>query len=288
MKNFFAFRWIIFSLIAGVLVGCRATSPSPAEQTQAALFAQATLAEIVRQTQQVTFPPTPTEQSLPTITPSLTSTQTQAISPPPTAEEEVGERIAFAANATQYHAEGITSLRKSKVYLIYALKDQLLDISVTSSDEVGISIVGADGTVLVSPMGESTSFRGALPSSQDYTLTVRTTASSATFNLSVMIPARIAFGAGENSTQVKAPALSGGYSRQYSLYALSGQTLSVTVVPADDFALTIYGADGTVLMGSHNYGNTFSGILPSTQYYIISVSAAPGVTTSYTLTVSVP
>jgi hypothetical protein len=62
----------------------------------------------------------------------------------------------------------------------------------------------------------------------------------------------------------------------------------VTVVPVDDFALTIYGTDGTVLMGSHNYGSNFSGALPSNQYYIISVSAAPGVTTGYTLTVSVP
>jgi len=100
---------------------------------------------------------------------------------------------------------------------------------VTSNNEVGISIVGADGTVLLSPMGESTFFRGVLPSKQDYLLTVRTTASLATFNLNILIPAHIAFSAGENSTQFTAPALSEGYRRQYSLYALAGQTLSVTV-----------------------------------------------------------
>jgi hypothetical protein len=152
---------------------------------------------------------------------------------------------------------------------------------------VAISIVGADGTVLVSPMGDVTHFRGALPSTQDYIITVRTTAVSAAFQLNIMIPVRIVFETGEDTYETEGAPLPDPMTRQYSLYALDGQTLEVEVIPNGDFALTIYGADGAVLMSSHNFGSTFSGTLPSDQYYIISVDAAPGVSSGYTLTVTV-
>jgi hypothetical protein len=305
MKRILTFFPIL--MILSGLISCTLSeqSLSPIEETQAALFAQATLTSMALQTEaaqpepeqptETLIPPTATVTATqtasqtpeststftftytPTITPSLTSTQ----APP------AGERIYFANNATQFFTEGTTSQIDSKVYIVNAGKDQLMDITVTSGSKVAISVVGADGTVLQSPMGESPFFRGVLPASQDYLITVRTTAASANFSITIMIPVRIVFGAGENTYAVSAPAIPGDTNRHYSIYALSGQTLSVDVEPTGDFALTIYGQDGTILMGSHDHGSSFSGTLPSTQNYIISVQAAPGVSSGYSLTVTV-
>ncbi len=284
-------------LIPLAITGCGAQPTSSlGEQTQAALYAQATITTIAQQTalsQEQTAQAQPTETQQPTFTPTSTAnptptgTQVPTQTPTSTQETPAGERIYFAANATRFHTEGTTSQAESKRYIVGAARDQLLDVSVTSAAQVAISIVGADGTVLVSPMGDVTHFRGPLPATQDYIITVRTTAASATFQLDIMIPVRIVFQTGEDTYETEGAPLPDPMTRQYSLYAQEGQTLEVEVTPNGDFALTIYGADGVVLMGSHNFGSTFSGTLPSAQYYIISVDAAPGVSSGYTLSIIV-
>ncbi len=292
---------LIFGLLLLAISACgpkAAQTPSPGELTQAALFADATITSMAQQTQasllqtQQSIPsetatPTATQPPIETVTPTATLPEnTAANTTTPTESRPPAEQIFFASNATQFSTQGTTTSAESKRYILGAGEDQLLDVVVMSAEEVAISIVGADGTVLLSPMGDAVNFRGALPSTQDYIITVRTTAASANFQLNIMIPARIVFEAGEDTWQTDAPAIPDAMNRQYTIYALAGQTLSVEVTPIGSFALTIYGADGTVLMSGNNTGSVFSGTLPSNQYYIISVSAAPGVSTGYTLTVT--
>ena len=71
-----------------------------------------------------------------------------------------------------------------------------------------------------------------------------------------------------------------GYNRQYYLSASGGQQMSAGVIPipAPDspVTLTVFGADGTVLSNGNMSGaSTFTGELPSTQDYCLSVGKKP-------------
>jgi hypothetical protein len=52
--------------------------------------------------------------------------------------------------------------------------------------------------------------------------------------------------------------------------------------------LIIFGADGNVLISDHAETQTFTGVLPSTQDYIIDVRNNPNSATNYTLTITIP
>ncbi len=74
----------------------------------------------------------------------------------------------------------------------------------------------------------------------------------------------------------------------YVLRAAQGQTLTVNVSsPKGNAILTIWGADGTVLISDHAGARDWSGQLPLTEDYYIGVSPVAGTSTIYTLYVSV-
>lgn len=265
-----------------VLSGCfpsAPATPSPAEQTQSALFIQATLTRIAVE---ANLTQAPTEQVLPTNTTEPTATlpantPTPTLAPTtaaPTADmPEV--RISFEPNTTNASIMGTVLAYQTQRYVAYAFEGQLLDITLTSGQDAALSIFGRDGTVLLSPMGNQMSFRGYLPATQDYLIDIRAAGTNANFGMYIMIPQRLSFAAGAHTLVINGNVKASG-DHNFIAYGLAGQTMKVTVEPGGDLALTIYGIDGTILMGSHNFGNTFEGTLPSSQDYIINVDSAPG------------
>ena len=74
----------------------------------------------------------------------------------------------------------------------------------------------------------------------------------------------------------------------YVLKASATQTMSVKVAsPNADVYLGVFGADGQVLLNSSTQDTIWSGTLPTTQDYYLSLTAGNG-KTSYTLTVDIP
>jgi hypothetical protein len=74
----------------------------------------------------------------------------------------------------------------------------------------------------------------------------------------------------------------------YVLKASATQTMSVKIAsPNGDVYLGVSGADGQVLLASSTQNTTWSGTLPTTQDYYLSLTAGNGAT-SYTLTVDIP
>ena len=273
-----------------VLSGCfpsTPATPSSAEQTQAALFAQATLTKVAIEADIATQQALPTDIPEPTATtpadtpePTATTsadTPTPTLAPttaPPTADmPEV--RISFEPNTTNAVVMGTVLAYQTQRYVAYAFEGQLLDITLTSGQDAALSIFGRDGTVLLSPMGDQMRFRGYLPATQDYLIDVRAAGTNANFNMYIMIPQRLSFAAGAHSLVINGNVKASG-DHNFIAHGLAGQTMKVTVEPGGDLALTIYGIDGTILMGSHNFGNTFEGTLPSSQDYIINVDSGPG------------
>ncbi len=98
---------------------------------------------------------------------------------------------------------------------------------------------------------------------------------------------RIQFAAGGTSAVVNGN-LAAGQTLYYVLKASATQTMNVKVSsPNADVFLGVSGADGTVLLASQTQNTTFSGALPGSQDYFLSL-AASGAATRYTLSVEIP
>jgi hypothetical protein len=216
----------------------------------------------------------------------------------PTAGEAI-RRIQFPPGGTSANVEGDLLPAGSARYVLGAQGGQTLFATVTTSQgQAALSIAGADGTVLISPMGGVNSWSGVLPSTQDYYITVRGAPDMPThYLLSVSIPPltppgpdvrRITFPPGGTSATVQGRLAASGTDR-YVLGARAGQTMDVRVVPATGTArLVIYGADGTVLVSGMADTDRWVGPLPFTEDYFIDVQAGPDGPTNYALTVTIP
>jgi hypothetical protein len=134
-------------------------------------------------------------------------------------------------------------------------------------------IYGVDGTVLRSGMGEGSSFRGVVPVSQDYLISVRAGETGADFSLTVIIPRRVRFGDQAGSYNLHARLLA-GQTQYFSLYATAGQLLEVKLSPERNLQLIVYSMDGSVLKSGMGKDASFLGELPATQRYILAVRSA--------------
>jgi hypothetical protein len=98
---------------------------------------------------------------------------------------------------------------------------------------------------------------------------------------------RIQFTAGGTGATIEG-VVNGGQTLYYVLKANASQTMSVKLSsPNGDVYLGVFGADGQVLLNSSAQQTTWSGTLPTTQDYYLSLTAGNG-TSSYTLTVDIP
>lgn len=198
----------------------------------------------------------------------------------------IPKRINFARGATSAAITGSLAAYQSLDYILGAGAGQLMEINVSPSDSVQLVIYGADGTVLRSGMAEGSSFRGELPGTQDYLVSVRAGEQAVDFTMNVVIPSRIAFRPGAISGTAYG-SLSANQSLHYVLRAMEGQTMQVDVTSGNPVQLIIYGADGTVLRSGMGEGSSFSGQLPSTQDYILVVRTGSNAA-SFTLKVTIP
>jgi hypothetical protein len=198
----------------------------------------------------------------------------------------IPQRVSFETGATSATLTGRLTAHKGLDYILRARVGQLLDIEITPANSVQLVIYGVDGTVLRSGMGEGSSFRGELPSSQDYLVSVKAGPQEVSYSMRVAIPRRISFQRGAISG-TEYGRLSAGKSQYYVLRALKNQTMQVEITPAGGMQLVIYGADGTVLKSGMGEGASFKGQLPSTQDYVLLLTAGTQ-PVRYTLRVTIP
>lgn len=197
----------------------------------------------------------------------------------------IPSRIQFAAGGTAAILQGHLDANSKHTYLLGASAGQTMEVTLSAPSGFSMSIYGADGGTIQSSTSNST-FRGVLPLTQDYILTVASGSTAGDYGLTVDIPVRIRFAAGGTSATLTGtvPANVGQF---FILRASKGQTLNVTATPDDQLQLIIYGADGSVLKSGMGQGASFSGTLPSTQDYILVLKTA-GQVQAFTLKVSIP
>jgi LysM repeat protein len=208
------------------------------------------------------------------------------------------KRITFAAGGTSAVMQGSVAPNGVDRYVLRALVGQTLTVTIVSPQtDVIVEVWGADGTVLISDHAGATNWTSsALPTTQDYYIDAQATgAAQAAYTLTVIAPPsqpepaskRITFQAGTFATALPGTLGNNGVDR-YILKALGGQSMTVSVAATQGFvALSVWGADGTVLISDHASATNWTGKLPSTQDYLIAVKAEGG-GTPYTLQVSIP
>lgn len=294
----------IFLVIAAA--GCKPgtvepKAPSSAEQTQAVMFAQATITKMALEneinnlvTQQVELtqaaeteavqPPTtelPTNTAVPPtatqIPPTATSVPPTAVPPTntsvPPAISEI--RINFQTGNTNGNVVGAVRANTLTRYVFWGAEGQLMDVSLSSGQSAWIAVQSRDGRLLLSGSSKWTSYRGYLPVSGDYFIDVYAGSSDVNFELYLMIPQRLSFATGTYGMDFDDSVPAGGV-HNYIVYAFKDQTLTVKVGPEGKVAISIWGVDGTVLLSSMGESITFVGKLPSTQDWIINVRSVPG------------
>jgi heat shock protein HslJ len=101
------------------------------------------------------------------------------------------ERIEFPSGSTSVTLTGQLSATASDQYILRATAGQAMNIDLTFSEGQAILVVwGADGNVLLTDHAEASSFRGTLPTTQDYYIMVKGGPQGSTFyGMTVSIPA---------------------------------------------------------------------------------------------------
>jgi hypothetical protein len=104
---------------------------------------------------------------------------------------------------------------------------------------------------------------------------------------------RIEFVSGTTSNTSAYRELAAGGFDEYILGALKGQELAVNAAPytfaeAENFVLSVSGADGSVLLAEAAQLHSWTGVLPATQDYVIRVKNRGNAAAQYQLNVSIP
>jgi hypothetical protein len=264
-----------------------AAAPTPSFDAISTSAAQTLQAQVATST-----PAPATVTALPTLISQPPTSLSTAIPQPPaptTSNLPAATRINFATGTTESLTLGTISAGETLDYVIGALKNQPMIVMLTTPDDSAkLSIVGADGTVLLSPSKQLSNWQGYLPSTQDYYFHLTGNGSTQNFNLNVEIPARILFAAGQNEITLSGQTTS-GFSVMYTAYARGGQQMDVTINTSPEVAaLTIWGfSDGQPYARAQNGVTNFNMTLPSTQDYIIQVVPQGGNVVSYAVTVKI-
>jgi hypothetical protein len=248
----------------------------------------------------VTSLPPPTVTPMPSPTPGTLPTPTklptkQPTKPPATATagpESAATRIRFQSGATSAVRSGHLMPDGSHLYVLAARSGQIMDVELSSGATIGLSIWGADRTVLKRSVDGARNWQGILPTSQDYYIQVIAAGQETDYGLRVTAYARIQFAPGGTSATVTGPIerlgsegveVGGGY----VVRAFAGQTMRVTITSSHgDVLLNIVGADGVPLKRYVDGSAEWEGILPSTQDYLLQPVSVGGAT-RFTMTVSI-
>lgn len=266
--------FLIFALL-GVTAACApAEIPSTAPED---------IATIVAATQRAA--PTPTASPIlsptPTIAPTFTSTPVPGTPVAP-----------FQVDLSQGARSAILQSRigpgETAAYVFRGAQAEplLLSLSSTAGDAT-LFMMSQGGTYFLRP-GKSTHWRGTLPQAGRYFVGVYGGASATDYTLSLQLVQRIKFKEGASTAAVSGQT-PGGTIMTYSVFAIKGQTLVLTLSSADGkAALAVSGfVDGQTYLAASDNEYQIRLLAPTTQDYIVEVVPLTGESVFHILDVQV-
>jgi hypothetical protein len=242
-------------------------------------------------------PPTPTPEVVqPVATPVLaTPTLEAAVTPTPEAiptnaasASSAAGSITFTPGTTATVVQGSLQPGQVMAYTLEASQSQPMILIMDSpNNDVTLGVFGYDGSLLLDPANKYTNWQGVLPRTERYTIQVIGGAVLENFTLTVKIAQIVNFASGTSSTTLNGTTVN-GYLFDYSLYCSAGQTMTANLnVSASIATLDIFGlSSGSTLLYASSNANTWSGVLPETQDYVIEVIPTNNQVVNYALSVS--
>ena len=235
-----------------------------------------------------TTTPSPTATSLPS-----TDTPT-AVPPSPTPNPSAtttlpSTNIVFGPGATAAVEQGTLQPGQVQNFTLSAGKNQPMILLVSSpSNDVTLAVYEANGNMLLDPAKKWSEWQWLLPATQVYTIKVIGGATAGSFTLTAKVAARITFTSGASSATVSGSTPK-GFVISYAISANANQTMTVTLnSPANSASLDIFGlAFGQLLLNPSTKATNWTGVLPSTQDYIIEIIPNSGQVVNYSLTVTI-
>lgn len=239
----------------------------------------------------------PTQYSLTVVVPALNLPPTSTPTPAPTTVS--AERITFGRGETAAMRSGPLGAGQSKEYVIRVLGGQDVTTELYPTGSAGYTIVAADGAPIKRREVGGNTFTFTAPGTQDYR--IRIAADEAIdYDFIITVPplrpaptataaAPVRLSVPPGGTAVSVTEIVDPYGRDaYWAGASAGQTMYVSIQSPDAIAnFSVVGVrDGQPLKRLENESRTWSGTLPATQDYLITVGNPRGVFVQYTLYVS--
>ncbi len=208
-------------------------------------------------------------------------------------------QIQVPPGATGTTINGTTAPYGTDVYVATAQGGQVMTVGLQSTgSQLRFSVVDRQTGAVLEPLsGPSPVWSGTLPQTGDYIISVVSGVNQpVNYTLSVdfsplqqtAVPqrTRIQFAPGAVSATVQGTIVP-PQDTQYILAASGGQSMQVSTMPYGAVGVSVYGADGTVLQSSMGGLPSFSGTLPSSQDWIISLTSLTGGNVDFSMTVTV-
>lgn len=229
--------------------------------------------------------PSPTPVTLPFTPTSIPPSPT----PQPTATLLIPTgNFALAPGTTAGVVNGTIQPGQVVTYTMGAGQSQPLTLILDSPNrDVTLGVSEANGNVLLDPALKQTAWQMALPGTELYTIKVIGGATKEDYSLTVKTPQVVNFASGTTSTTLNGKTVN-GYLYSYAMNFSAGQTMTVSLnVSSGTAYIDIYGLSTGTLLKASAAANTWTGILPQTQDYVIEVAPTNGQVVGYSLTVSV-
>jgi hypothetical protein len=234
-------------------------------------------------------PPPPTTQ--PSLTPPLPQATPTPQPPPNTLGPSatltpVTSAIVFTPGTTAGVVTGTLGAGQTRSYTLSASVNQPMILILDSTyGDYYLGVTSPDGSTLLDPANEWNRLQWVLPQTGTYTIQVIASTRSEDFTLTAKVAQLVTFGSGLNTITLNGTTLN-GFVVSYSFYCTAGQTMDASLnVPSATAYLDIFGIASGLLLDPSARLNTWSGALPSTQYYIVEVIPNNGLVVSYALTV---
>jgi len=226
---------------------------------------------------------------------------TDAVTAPVRSAAAIDSRyLVFEPGTTTAAVRGVLQAQAAKEYLVRALAGQLVIVELASpTGGATFTIRGVDDGQVLEGIDNATKWwRGSVPATQDYLITV--TAPAVTpYELAIAFdprqapttaetaPVRLVFAAGSSTTTTTAH-VAAPERQRYLVRGVAGQTLQIALTPTGGSAIfAVQGiTDGKPLKRLESTATTWSSTLPVTQDYLITVTPT-GAAVAYTLALAV-
>lgn len=173
-------------------------------------------------------------------------------------------------------------------YTLGAGQSQSMILIVYSpNNDVSLGVFEPNGSMLLNPANKWSRWQGLLPQTESYKIQVIGGATAENYTLTAKVPQMVNF-AQDASTISLNGTTADGYVFSYALGCSANQTMTVSLnVPSSTAYLDIFGLASGSILSSAARANTWTGVLPQTQEYVIEVVPNNGQVVNYSLTVTV-